>query len=242
MHHLQLGLHRHDRRALGLDQLLGGSVRGPKVCNRLAVQCHCVVVIDRGHPVAMRACGDCRLVLDKRDPVRPTRLQRVERLGNAGGGSCSSNPTLVLLRVQTTLFDDTDPDVNDVVINNQVPCGVGVSRACEEAGCKGIKTVAGMPVGSHPLAIRIAIFRRHRTVVLREPLEHGDEDNVWFAKAPLLEGGVYPDQNGVEEDIGEGSIHGDDVSPCFLVKGMSCTNCSAAIFVSTISIVRYFIQ
>jgi hypothetical protein len=46
------------------------------------------------------------------------------------------------------------------------------------------------------------------------------KDNVWFAEAPLLEGGAYPNRNGIEEDIGEGSIHGDDVSPCFFVEGM----------------------
>ena len=31
LHRLQLGLQRHDRRALGFDRLLGGGVRSPEV-------------------------------------------------------------------------------------------------------------------------------------------------------------------------------------------------------------------
>ena len=57
-----------------------------------------------------------------------------------------------------------------------------------------------------------------------------------------MEGGAYPNRNGIEEDIGEGSIHGDDVSPCFFVEGMFCTSCSVVIFVGSIGIVRYFVR
>jgi hypothetical protein len=192
LHHLQLGLHQRNRRALGLDQLLGGGVRGPKVRDCFAVRCHCVVVVDRSHSIAVRACGDCRLV-DERDLVHPKCLERVEILGNAGGGSRSGDPALVLLRVQPALLDDADPNVDDVAINNWIPCGVGVRRAREEAEGEGVKTITGMLVGGHLLAIRIAIFRRRRTVVLREPLEHVNEDNVWLVEAPLLEGGTHPD-------------------------------------------------
>ena len=152
------------------------------------------------------------------------------------------DPLLVLLRVQATLFDDADPNVDDVAINNRVPCGIGVGCAREVAEGKGVKAVVKMPVSGHPLAKYIAIFLCPHTVVLREPLKHVNEDNVWFTKALLLEGGVYPNHNGAEENIGEGSIHGDDVSPCFLVKGMSCTSCSVVIFVGTTGIVRYFIH
>ena len=45
----------------------------------------------------------------------------------------------------------------------------------------------------------------------------------------MLEGGAYPNRNGVEEDIDEGSVHGDDVSPCFLVEGMFHTSCRGVI-------------
>ncbi len=103
------------------------------------------------------------------------------------------DPALVLLRVQPASLDDADPDVDDVRINDRIPCGVGVRRAREEAEGEGVKTVAGMPVGGHPLAIRIAIFRRRRTIVVREPLEKVDKDDVWLAEAPLLEGGTHPE-------------------------------------------------
>ena len=86
-----------------------------------------------------------------------------------------------------------------IAMDDWIPCGVGVRRAREEAEGEGVKTVAGMPVGGHPLAIRIAIFCRHRTIVLRKPLKHVNEDNVWFPEAPLLEGGTHLNQNGVEE-------------------------------------------
>jgi hypothetical protein len=91
------------------------------------------------------------------------------------------------------LLDDADPNVDDVRIDNWIPCGVGVCRAREEAEGEGVKTVAGMPVGGHPLVICIAIFCRRRTIVLCEPLEHVDKDDVWLAEAPLLEGGTHPE-------------------------------------------------
>ena len=50
------------------------------------------------------------------------------------------------------------------------------------------------------------------------------------------------DQNGVEENIGGGSIHCDDVSPCLLVEGMSCTCCGVVVFVGTIGIDWYFVH
>jgi hypothetical protein len=150
---------------------------------------------------------DCRLV-DERDLVRLKCLECVERLGDAGGGGRLGDPALVLLCVQPSLLDDADPDVDDVAIDNWIPCGVGVRRTCEEAEGEGVKTVAGMPVGGHPLAICIPIFRCPRTVVLRKPLEHVGEDNVWLAEASLLEGDTHPDQYGIKENVREGSIHG----------------------------------
>jgi hypothetical protein len=140
------------------------------------------------------------------------------------------------------LINGPPTNVDDVAINDRVPCGIGVSRARKEAEGEGIKTVAGIPVSGHPLAIHIAIFCPCRTLVLREPLEHVNENNVWFAEAPLLEGGTHPNQNSVKEDISEGSIHGDDVSPYFLVEGMFRTSYNAVIFVRTIGIVRYFVH
>ncbi len=152
------------------------------------------------------------------------------------------DPALILLHVQPALLDDADPDVDDVAINNWIPCGVGVRHAREEAEGEGVNTVAGMPVGGHPLVICIAIFRCRRTVVLREPLEHVDEDNVWLAGAPLLEGGMHTNQYGVEEKVREGSIHSDDVSPCFSVEAMFRTSSSTVISVATVCVVWYFVH
>ena len=89
---------------------MGGGVRGPEVCNRLTIQRHSFVVVDSGHPVAVHAYGDCRLV-DKSDLVGPKRLERVKRLNDAGGGGCSGDPLLVLLCVRSTSFDDPDANV-----------------------------------------------------------------------------------------------------------------------------------
>jgi hypothetical protein len=68
---------------------------------------------------------------------------------------------------------------------------VAVGRTREEAERKSVETIAGMPVSGHPLVISSAIFRHRCTIVLCKPLEHVDEDNVWFVEAPLLEGGAY---------------------------------------------------
>ena len=114
------------------------------------------------------------------------------------GGGRSEDPSRVLLHVQPALLDDADPNVDNVAIDDWVPCGIGVCCAREEAEGEGVKTVAGMPVGGHPLAICITIFHRRCTVVLREPLKHVDKDNVWFAEEPLLEGGAYPDKDAIK--------------------------------------------
>jgi hypothetical protein len=54
MHRLQLALHRRDRCTLASHQFLGGGVRCPKICNRLAVGYDgCIVVVDGGHPVSV---------------------------------------------------------------------------------------------------------------------------------------------------------------------------------------------
>ena len=189
----------------------------------------------------MPASGDYHLV-DRHDLVDPKCFECVKGLGNVRGGGRSCDPLLVLLNVQAASFDDADSDVNDAVINDRVPRGIGSDHACEEAEGKGFEAIARMPVGGQLMAVHIAIFHRQCTIVLREPLEHVEEDNIRFAEALLLKGGTDPDQNSVEENISEGSIHGDDVIPCFFVKGMSRTSCSMVIFVGTAGIVRYFIQ
>ncbi len=152
------------------------------------------------------------------------------------------NPLRVLLHIQAALFDHTDADINDVLINNPVPCGIGVGRARNEAEGKGVESVTGIPVGSHPLAVHVVIFRHRRTAVLSKPLKHVNEDNVQFTEALLLEGYVDPDQNGVKENIAEDGIHCDDVSPCLLVKCMSCGRCDMVIFVGTLGIDQDFVH
>jgi hypothetical protein len=64
-----------------------------------------------------------------------------------------------------------------------------------------------VPIGSHALPVCLAILGCHLTILVDEPEEEVDKDDIRLAKAPLLEGNAHLGQHGLKEDVGEGNVH-----------------------------------
>jgi hypothetical protein len=115
----------------------------------------------------------------------------VDRLDNAGADGLTSNPGFVLLAVHPTLLDDAEANVNDVDIVHPEACVAGVRSSGEEAEDKGIKSIGGVPIGSHALLVCLAILSHCLTVLVDKPEEEVDKDNIRLLKVPLLEGSAH---------------------------------------------------
>ncbi len=111
-------------------------------------------------------------MVDQRNRVGTIFLEGVDRLDDCQGFVLVGDPIFVLLGVHSTAFDDVQANVNDVTIIHWVACHTRVGCTDEEARCKGLKAVGGMPVGSHPLSIIFAIFGRRFAVLRDEPVKH----------------------------------------------------------------------
>jgi hypothetical protein len=118
-------------------------------------------------------------LVDQRDRVGPIFLEGVDRLDNRRGFVLAGDTiflllgyNFLLLGVHPTAFDDLQANVNDVTIIHWVACHACVGCIDEEARCKGLKAIGGMPVGGHPLPIIFAIFGRCFAILCDEPVEH----------------------------------------------------------------------
>ncbi len=111
-------------------------------------------------------------MVDQRDHIGPIFLEGVDHLDDRRGFVLTGDPIFVLLGVHPTAFDDVQADVDDVAIIHWVACHAHIGCTDEEARCKGLKAVGGMPVGGHPLPIIFAIFGRCFVVLRDEPVEH----------------------------------------------------------------------
>ncbi len=111
-------------------------------------------------------------LVDQRDCVGPIFLEGVDHLDDCRGFVLAGNPIFVLLGVHPTAFDDLQANVDDVTIIHRIACHTRVGCTNEEAHCKGLRAVGGMPVGRHPLPIIFAIFGRRFAVLHDEPVKH----------------------------------------------------------------------
>ncbi len=166
---------------------MGGGVSSPKVHNGPAVGSDgAIVVIDGGHPIAVKTGRDGGLI-DQGDLGGPEFLERIHVFVNAWADGLTGNPLLVLFGVHATAFDDVQADVDDVDVVHWIAGAAGEGRAGEKAEDKVVESVGWMPIHSHVLAIGFAVHRRCLSVVVDEPQEHVDEDEVGLAEALLLE-------------------------------------------------------
>jgi hypothetical protein len=138
----------------------------------------------------MHACGDGGLVHEG-DLGGPKHLERVNRLDDAGADCLTSNPGLVLFAVHPALLDDAEANVNNVDVVHPVASAAGVCSTGEEAEDEGIEPVGGMPIGGNALPVHLTILGRRLTLLVDEPKEEVDENNIGLAKAPLLGGSTH---------------------------------------------------
>ncbi len=138
----------------------------------------------------MHACGDGGLVHEG-DLGGPKHFECVNRLDNVGADSLASNSGLVLLTIHTALLDDAEANVDDVDVIHHEARAAGVHSSGEEAEDEGIEPVGGVPIGGHALLVCLAILGHRLTVLVDEPEEEVDKDDIRFAKVPLLEGSMH---------------------------------------------------
>ncbi len=138
----------------------------------------------------MHACRDGGLVHEG-DLGSPKRLERVDRLNNAGADWLISNPGLVLFAVHPTLFDDSEANVNNVDVVHPVARAAGIRSIGEEAEDEGIEPVGRVPISGQALPFCLGILGRRLTVLVDEPEEEVDKDNIGLAEVPLLGGSVH---------------------------------------------------
>jgi hypothetical protein len=109
-----------------------GGVCGIKVHDQLAVLQHDgVVIVDRGHAVAVHASRYGRLV-DKCDFCGPKHLERVKRLDNSGAFSFVGDPRFIFLGIHAAPLDVRRPMSTmsrlAIVYPVQLACATPVNR------------------------------------------------------------------------------------------------------------------
>jgi hypothetical protein len=149
------------------------------------------------------------------------------------------NPGLVLFGVHPALLDDAEANVDDVDIIHLAAGTAGVGGAGEKAKDEGIKPVSGVPVGGHALAVCLAVLGCCFAILFHESEEEVHKNNVWLAEAALLEEGAHLGRHRLEEDIGKGGVHCDNVCSCLFVTCMRCLHRCVVVVVNACGEVGY---
>ncbi len=123
---------------------------------------------------------DSRLV-DECNPIGPIFFEGVNHFDDWRDCVFVRDPIFALLNIHSTMLDDAQANVNDVMVIHWVACCACVGSANEEAHCKGLKNVGGMPGGGHSLPIcLLAIFGHCLPILHDEPAKHVKKDSVWL--------------------------------------------------------------
>ncbi len=91
----------------------------------------------------------------------------------------------------TPQLDDAEANVNNVNVIHPEARAAGIRSSGEEAEDEGIEPVGGVPISGHALPVCLAILGHHLTVLVDEPEEEVNKDNIRFAKTLLLEGSAH---------------------------------------------------
>jgi hypothetical protein len=122
----RLVLHCNQAVGLALHGFLRGGVRGTKVRKRVTIQCDQRVVLHGSHTLSMLQGWDSSLV-DKCNCIGPIFLEGVNCLNNWWDRILAQDPIFVLLRVQSTVLDDVQANVDEVAVVHRVACS---ARMC----------------------------------------------------------------------------------------------------------------
>jgi hypothetical protein len=186
----------------------------------------------------MHACGDGGLVHEG-DLGSPKHFKRVDRLNDAGADGLTSDPGLVLLAVHPTLLDNAEANVDDVDVVHLESCAAGARSSNEEVEDEGIKPVGGVPISGHALPVCRAILGSCLTVLIDEPEEEVDEDDIGFAEVPLLKGSTHLGQHGLKEDVDKGSVHRYNVCLRLLVSCVHRADRGTTVVINVRGVVGY---
>jgi hypothetical protein len=186
----------------------------------------------------MHTCGDS-ILIHEGDFGGPKCFECVNRLDNAGADGLTSDPGLVILAVHPALLDNAEANVNDVDVIHVESCVAGVRSSGEEVEDEGIQPIGGVPIGGRVLPVCLAILGCCLTVLVDEPEEEVDEDDIRLAEALLLEGSAHLGRHGLKEDIGKGSVHRNDVCLHLLVSCVCRTDHGATVIVNVRGVVGH---
>jgi hypothetical protein len=165
------------RLCLALHGFLRGGVHGPEVIKRFTIRCDQRVIDYSGHTVSMLRGRDSSLV-NKCNWVGLIFIEGVDCLNDWWDRVLAQDPIFLLLGIHYTTLDDTQANVDDVMVINCVTCTAGVGCANEEAHWEGLKTFGGMPGGGHSLPICLAIFGRGKPILRDEPVKHVEKNSL----------------------------------------------------------------
>ncbi len=174
LHSIKLVLERRNHRPLRPNAFLRGSIGGTGG----------FIFVNGGHPISMKTRWDGGLIQNVLNDKKVSTI-----LGRMA--SRARDPLFVFFGVHPASLDDVEADVDDVGIVHRVASAAGVASTGEQAVDDGVEPVAGMPIGSHSVAIPFAIFGGCLAVVFDEPEEEIDEDNVGFAQTTLEDTRAY---------------------------------------------------
>jgi hypothetical protein len=85
-------------------------------------------------------------------------LEGLNSLNNLGSDDLAEILRLIFFGIHAALFDDTQPNVDNVAVDHGVAGAAGIEAATEEVQDKDLEAVGGVPISSHPFLVFFAIL------------------------------------------------------------------------------------
>jgi hypothetical protein len=101
---------------------------------------------------------------------------------HSGANCLACDPRLVFFRIHATALDEAQADVDEVDIIHLDIRATGVGGAGEEPKDENVEAIGRVPIGSHSLSVGLAILGSCLAVLVDEPEEEIDKNDVRFAK------------------------------------------------------------
>ncbi len=85
-------------------------------------------------------------------------FEDLERFDDFGLEGLAGNPHFILFGIHSALVDDTQSNVDNVVVDHGVAGAASVGTAAEESQDKYLKTVGRLPISGHLFLVFFTIF------------------------------------------------------------------------------------